>query len=71
LLAAQSLRRPLLAPATLAACAVGAVTLGARAGRQRRDLAALAVATPLYALGHGLGMWRGLAEIVRARARRT
>jgi glycosyltransferase involved in cell wall biosynthesis len=70
LAAVASLRRPFIAPAVLAACGVGAAALGIRAGRSRREVEALAIATPLYALGHGLGMWRGLAEIVRARLRR-
>ena len=62
-----TLRRLLVAPAALAACGLGAGVYGARAGRSRRELAALALVTPLYAVAHGAGMWRGLTELVRNR----
>jgi glycosyltransferase involved in cell wall biosynthesis len=68
-LVATALRRPLVAPVAVAACGLAAAAYGAQAGRSRRELATLAVATPLYAVGHGLGMWRGLAELVRNRVR--
>jgi glycosyltransferase involved in cell wall biosynthesis len=68
-LAWTAIRRPLVAPAAVAACGIAAAAYGAQAGRSRRELATLAVVTPLYAVGHGLGMWRGLAEIVRNRIR--
>jgi glycosyltransferase involved in cell wall biosynthesis len=68
-LAGIALRRPLLAPAAAAACGLAAAAYGAQAGRSRRELATLAVATPLYAVGHGLGMWRGLAELAWNRIR--
>jgi glycosyltransferase involved in cell wall biosynthesis len=68
-LVATALRRPLVAPVAVAACGLAAAAYGARAGRSRHELATLAVATPLYAVGHGLGMWRGLAELVRNRVR--
>jgi glycosyltransferase involved in cell wall biosynthesis len=68
-LAVLALRRPLVAPAALAACGIAAAAYGARAGRSRRELATLAIVTPLYAVGHGAGMWRGLAELVRHRVR--
>src|SRR5206468_1201028 len=67
-LALASLRRPVVAPAALAACGLGAAALGIRARRPRSDVEALTVAAPLYALGHGLGMWRGLVEVVRSYA---
>ena len=38
---------------------------GVRAGRSPREVRVLATVTPIYALGHGLGMWRGLAELLR------
>jgi len=60
-----TLKRPLLLPAALAGCGVAAVAYGALAGRPSRDLRTLAVVTPLYALGHGLGMWRGALELLR------
>jgi glycosyltransferase involved in cell wall biosynthesis len=62
-----ALRRPLVAPAALVACGVAAAAYGLRARRAPRELATLAAVTPLYALGHGLGMWRGLGELVRNR----
>ena len=31
----------------------------------RREIALLATVTPLYALGHGIGMWRGAFELLR------
>jgi glycosyltransferase involved in cell wall biosynthesis len=68
-LVATALRRPLVAPVAVAACGLAAAAYGAQAGRSRRELATIAVATPLYAVGHGLGMWRGLAELVRNRVR--
>jgi glycosyltransferase involved in cell wall biosynthesis len=64
-LALGTLRRPLLLPAALAGCGVAAAAYGAMAGRPARDLRTLAVVTPLYAVGHGLGMWRGALELLR------
>jgi hypothetical protein len=64
-LSAALLLRPRLVPAALAACGLAAVGYGAIAGRPRRDLRTLALVTPLYALGHGLGMWRGALELLR------
>jgi glycosyltransferase involved in cell wall biosynthesis len=64
-----ALRRPWLAPAALVACGTAAAAYGMRAKRTSREVATLAAVTPLYALGHGLGMWRGLAEITRNRMR--
>jgi glycosyltransferase involved in cell wall biosynthesis len=60
-------RRPLLAPAALAACGIAAAAYGVRARRTAGEVATLAAVAPLYALGHGLGMWRGLAELLRHR----
>jgi glycosyltransferase involved in cell wall biosynthesis len=70
LLALAAIRRPVVAPALVAASGVAAAAYGVRAGRSRRELATLALATPLYALAHGIGMWRGLAELVRDRVKR-
>jgi glycosyltransferase involved in cell wall biosynthesis len=60
-------RRPALAPAAAVACGLAAASFGARAGRSREEIRALALVTPVYAVGHGLGMWRGLGELVRRR----
>jgi glycosyltransferase involved in cell wall biosynthesis len=62
-----SLRRPLVAPAAAVSCGLVAAAYGLRAGRSRDDVRALALVTPLYAAGHALGMWRGLAELLRGR----
>jgi glycosyltransferase involved in cell wall biosynthesis len=62
-------RRPWLVPAALAGCGVGAAAYALHAGRSREDARALALATPLYAVGHGLGMWKGLGQLLAARLR--
>jgi prepilin-type processing-associated H-X9-DG protein len=64
-----ALKRPLVVPAALVACGLAAGAYGARARRPGRDVATLALVTPLYAVAHGAGMWRGLAELVRNRLR--
>ena len=64
-LAVLALRRPLLLPAAAAACGVAAAAYGASAQRSAREVRALLTVTPLYAVGHALGMWRGAAELLR------
>jgi glycosyltransferase involved in cell wall biosynthesis len=64
-LALATLRRPAVGPAALAACGLSAAVYGFRAERSRRELQVLATVTPLYALGHGIGMWRGAFELLR------
>lgn len=64
-LAVAAVKRPMLAPLALAACGGAAAVYGASSGRPGSDLRALALVTPLYALGHGLGMWRGALELLR------
>jgi glycosyltransferase involved in cell wall biosynthesis len=59
------LLRPRLIPGALVACAAAAAGYGAFAGRSEREVRVLATVTPLYALGHGLGMWRGAFELLR------
>jgi len=59
------LRRPRLVPAALVACGVAAAAYGVYAGRSPREVRVLATVTPVYALGHGLGMWRGVLELLR------
>jgi hypothetical protein len=66
-LAVAGVRRPALLPAAAAALGIGAAAYGASAGRTPREIRTLAAVTPLYAAGHGLGMWKGLGELVRAR----
>jgi glycosyltransferase involved in cell wall biosynthesis len=58
-------RRPGLVPAASVACGVAAAAYGAYAGRSRREIVVLAAVTPLYAVGHAIGMWRGAVELVR------
>ncbi len=67
-LAASSVRRPLVLPAAAAAVGIAAAALGVRAGRSRREIEVLATVTPLYAFAHGLGMWRGVFELLRGLA---
>jgi len=63
-----ALRRPAAVPAAVAACGLAAATYGLYARRSRRELAVLATVTPLYVVGHGLGMWRGALELMRGMA---
>jgi hypothetical protein len=69
LLAYAALRRPLLAPAVLAAVGLAGGALAAQRRRDPFEVATLAALTPLYAVAHGAGMWRGLALLVRDRAK--
>ena len=64
-LTVAALRRPALAPVALAGSGLLAAAYGLHAGRSRREVAVLATVTPLYAFGHGLGMWRGAFELLR------
>jgi glycosyltransferase involved in cell wall biosynthesis len=59
------LRRPRMIPAVLALSALAAAAYGAYAGRSKREVRVLATVTPVYAVGHGLGMWRGALELLR------
>jgi glycosyltransferase involved in cell wall biosynthesis len=64
-LALAALRHPRLVPLALAACGAAAAAYGAHAGRSARDVQVLATVTPVYAVGHSIGMWRGLFELLR------
>lgn len=66
-LVAVAFRRPLVLPAATVACGLGAAALGVRAGRSRREVQALALVTPVYAVGHALGMWQGLGLLLARR----
>jgi hypothetical protein len=66
-LVAVALRRPSVLPATAAACGLGAAALGLAAGRSRHEVRALALVTPVYAVGHALGMWKGLGLLLARR----
>jgi glycosyltransferase involved in cell wall biosynthesis len=67
-LAAASLRRRLVLPAAVVAVGLAAGAVGVRAGRSRREIEVLVTVTPLYAVAHGLGMWRGAFELLRGAA---
>jgi glycosyltransferase involved in cell wall biosynthesis len=64
-LAGAALRRPTLVPVALAGCGVAAAAYGLQAGRSAREIGVLAAVTPVYALGHAIGMWRGAFELLR------
>jgi glycosyltransferase involved in cell wall biosynthesis len=64
-LIAAAVRRPALLAAAAAACSFAAAGYGIAAARSRREVGVLASVTPLYALGHAAGMWRGAGELVR------
>ena len=66
-LVAVAFRRPVMLPAAAVACGLGATALGVRAGRSRREVRALALVTPVYAVGHALGMWKGLGLLLARR----
>ena len=67
-----SLRRPILVPSVLMGVGVVGAAIAAAKGRRLSEIAAVAKLGPIYAVGHGLGMWRGLAILARdtMRARR-
>jgi hypothetical protein len=64
---AVAVRRPIVLAAGAIAVGAAAAAYGVNAGRSRREVRTLAAVTPLYAAGHGLGMWKGLGELVRGR----
>jgi prepilin-type processing-associated H-X9-DG protein len=67
LLALAAVKRPLVVPVALVA--VGVVS-GAMAAKQRRspfEIFSLAAVAPIYAVGHGAGMWRALVTLARQR----
>jgi glycosyltransferase involved in cell wall biosynthesis len=68
-LALLALRRPFAAPALVAATALATGAVTSAAGRTRFETISCALLAPIYAVAHGLGMWRGLAMIVDRRLR--
>jgi glycosyltransferase involved in cell wall biosynthesis len=68
-LVAAAIRRPIVAPATLLALGLGASAVGVLRRRSPLEVASLGMLTPVYGVAHGLGMWRGLLAITRARMR--
>jgi hypothetical protein len=51
-------------------CGVAAASYGVIARRSPTEVRALLQVTPLYAVGHALGMWKGLGQLVRGRLRK-
>ena len=70
LLVLAGLRRPRVWAGTVLVCGAGAGAYGLHAGRSGREVRVLALVTPLYALGHGIGMWKGLLALARERGTR-
>jgi glycosyltransferase involved in cell wall biosynthesis len=66
-LALLSLRRPWALPAAAAATGAAAAGYGLAAKRSAEEVRVLALVTPVYALGHAIGMWTGLLRLLRAR----
>jgi glycosyltransferase involved in cell wall biosynthesis len=64
-------RRPLAAPILVAATAAFAAALASRARRPAYETISFAALSPIYALAHGVGMWRGLGAIARERLKRA
>jgi glycosyltransferase involved in cell wall biosynthesis len=63
------LRRPLLLPGVVAATIGTAGAVATRARRPVFETVSFAALTPVYAVAHGAGMWRGLALLLRERLR--
>ena len=68
LLALAALRRPIFAARAMALAALGAAALGIAYRRKPLEVLALGLLTPVYAVFHGSGMWRGLL-MLRPRSR--
>ncbi len=60
LLAAATLRRPAVALGAATVAAGAGAVVGVAHRRSAREVASLGLLTPVYALFHGAGMWRGL-----------
>jgi glycosyltransferase involved in cell wall biosynthesis len=64
-----ALRRPLTVPALAALTAATAGAVAAAKGRDRDETLSFAALAPVYALAHGVGMWRGLGMLAAQRLR--
>ena len=69
LLALVSVRRPSAGLLALGALGAGAGALSIAKNRTPAETSAFATLAPVYAVAHGLGMWRGLLLAARAKAR--
>jgi glycosyltransferase involved in cell wall biosynthesis len=65
-LALAALRRPGVISAAAAASGLAAGAVATVAHRSRFETLSFAWLVPVYAVGHGIGMWRGLLMIVRS-----
>ena len=63
-----SIRRPKVAVVFVAATVGTAAAVAVRARRSLFQIASFAVLTPVYAVAHGIGMWRGLAMLLARRS---
>ena len=68
-LAAAAWKRPALVPLAAASMSLGAAGLGLARRRSTEEVRSLALLAPVYAVAHGLGMWRGLFMSARSRPR--
>jgi glycosyltransferase involved in cell wall biosynthesis len=58
-----AVRLPAIAGGTVGAVSLAAAGLGLARRRRVREVAALALLSPVYGLAHGAGMWRGLLMV--------
>jgi glycosyltransferase involved in cell wall biosynthesis len=70
LLVAAAARKLLVLPLSLLGVSTAAAGFGVLRKRDSTEVASLALLSPVYAVAHGAGMWRGLFEIGAARRRR-
>jgi glycosyltransferase involved in cell wall biosynthesis len=63
--AVMSLRHPKLIPALGAATATASGAVAAHARRSPFETVSFAALAPVFAVAHGIGMWRGLGMLVR------
>ena len=59
-LALAALRRPAVVPVAVALTSTVAAGIGAARRRSGFEIASLGLLAPVYAVAHGIGMWRGL-----------
>lgn len=67
--AAVALRRPAAGAAVVAATAMAGAVAALRAKRPPAEVASFSALAPVYAVAHGLGMWRGAALALANRLR--
>ena len=67
LLVAMAWKRPSVLPLALASTSLAASSLGLARHRSASEVTSLALLAPVYAVAHGLGMWRGLLMAAASR----